>query len=172
VGRADVTELRLNHARTIVVTVATTTFAAPAAGSDLITGLRDAILAASPPGTKVLVAGFVDLAMSVGVAFAHGQAYRRPDVEDRERAALLARFGAAARPFARAVHRSEILACVQDVDGVVATRLVSLTATGVVEDAQGRLPCPGPEATSTGLVPARRLSLAAAGILPFKELTP
>ncbi|MBA2954133.1 hypothetical protein GON03_07355 [Nocardioides sp. MAH-18] len=172
VGRADVAELRLHRARTIVVTIATTTFAAPAAGSDLITGLSDAILAAAPPGTKVLVAGFVDLVMSVGVAFAHDPAHRRPDVEDRVRAALLARFGAAARPFARAVHRSEVLACVQDVEGVVAARLVSFSAIGVVEDAQGRLPCPGPEASSTGFVPARRLSLAAAGILPFQELTP
>ena len=110
--------------------------------------------------------------LSVGVAFAHNPAYRRPDVEDRVRAALLARFGAAARPFARAVHRSEVLACVQDVEGLVAARLVSFSATGVVEDAQGRLPCPGPEASSTGFVPARRLSLDAAGILPFSELTP
>ncbi|MBN3496376.1 baseplate J/gp47 family protein [Arthrobacter pascens] len=172
VGRADATEIRLNRARTIVVTIATTTFAPPAPGSDLITELGDAILAAAPPGTKVLVAGFIDLAMSVGVAFAHDPTYRRPDVEDRVRAALLAQFGAAGRPFARAVHRSEILAFVQNVEGVVAARLVSFSATGVVEDAQGRLPCPGPEAPSTGFMPARRLSLAAAGILPFQELTP
>ncbi|HET7429867.1 MAG TPA: baseplate J/gp47 family protein [Nocardioides sp.] len=172
VGRADVTELRIDRARTIVVTVATTTFSAPPAGSALVTDLRDAILAASPPGTKVLVAGFVDLAMSVEVRFAHDPAYRRPDVEDRVRAALLAQFGPAVRPFARAVHRSQVLACVQGVEGVVAARLTAFSATGVVEDAQGRLPCPGPRVQGTTFVPARRLSLSAAGVLPFQELTP
>jgi hypothetical protein len=172
VGRADVTELRVNRARTIVITIATTTFAAPAAGSDLVTDLQDAIVGAAPPGTKVLVAGFVDLAMSVGLSFAHDPSYRRSDVEDRVRAGLLARFGAANRPFARAVHRSEVLACAQDVEGVVAARLVSFSAAGVVEDAQGRLPCPGPQVGTSGFVSARRLSLDAAGILPFKELTP
>ena len=173
VGRADATELRLGRARTIVVTIATTTFVPPAAGSSLLTDLDDAIEAAAPPGTKVTVVGFEDLAMSVKVAFAHDPHLRRPDVEEAVRAALLARFGAAVRPFARAVHRSEVLATVQNVPGVVAARLVTFTSAGAAEDAQGRLPCPGPRVTTsgTGIQVARRLSLAATGI-QFEELTP
>jgi uncharacterized phage protein gp47/JayE len=171
VGRSAVDELRVGGARTIVVTVSTTTFAPPVAGAPLLDDLRAAILAASPPGTKLLVIGFEDLAMSVTVAFAHDPALRRTEVEDRVRAALVATFGPAVRPFARAVHRSEVVAAVQDVPGVAMVRVGALTAPGVVEDAQGRLPCPGPVASGTSVQPARRLSLAAAGIT-LQELTP
>lgn len=172
VGAAAATELRLGRARTIVVTVATTSFEPPAAGSPLLTDLRDAVVAASPPGTRVRVVGFVDLPMSVTLAIAHDPSLLRSDVEERVRTALVARFGPRVRPFARAVHRSEVLAAAQDVPGVVAAGLVSFTAPATTEDSQGRLPCPGPRATATGGVdPARRLSLSAVAIT-FDELTP
>jgi predicted phage baseplate assembly protein len=112
VGAAAASELQVGRARTVVVTVATASFAPPAAGSALLVDLRNALLAASPPGTKVRVEGFIDRPMSVTVAFAHDPARLRAEIEDHVRTALVARFGPKVRPFARAVHRSGVLAAV------------------------------------------------------------
>ncbi|MFF1867637.1 baseplate J/gp47 family protein [Kitasatospora herbaricolor] len=176
VGRASVVELRAGLRRIVCLTVATTSFDPPAAGSDLVTGLHEALVAASPPGTHVAIAGFVDLPMSVRLALASDPALPRPAVEAAVRAALVRDFGRPARPFGTAVHRSQIIATVQHVPGVVAAVLTALSAPGATEDAEGRLPCPAaamvtdPSSGRPRLDPARLLSVAGPDIT-FTELT-
>jgi hypothetical protein len=171
VGKAAAVELRSGMRRVVVVTIATTTLEPPAAGSDVVDGLRAAVLAAAPPGTLARVEGFVDLPMSLQIALATDPALRRGDVETAVRAALERDFGRPVRRFGEPVHRSQVLACVQGVPGVVAALLRGFSAPGVAVDAQGRLPCPGPVLTDTGFTPARLLSVAA-GDITFTELTP
>ncbi|MFG2106458.1 baseplate J/gp47 family protein [Micromonospora chersina] len=175
VGKAAAVELRSGMRRTICVTIATTSLGPPQPGSDLVKGLRDAILAAAPPGTHVRIEGFVDLPMSLEISLATDPALRRGDVEAAVRTALVRDFGRAARRFGEAVHRSQVLATVQGVPGVVAVLLATLSAKGAKEeakeDAEGRLPCPGPRLTGAGFEQARLLSVSAEAIT-FKELKP
>lgn len=175
VGRASAVELRAGLRRIVCLTVATTSFEPPAEGSDLVTGLHGALVAAAPPGTQVRIAGFVDLAMTVKLALACDPDVPRPQVEAAVRAALVRDFGKPVRPFGTAVHRSQIIATVQGVPGVTAVMLSRFSAQGVAPDAEGRLPCPGPVLVTdprTGtarLEPARLLSVAASRIR-FGEL--
>ncbi|AKJ15762.1 hypothetical protein ABB07_38705 [Streptomyces incarnatus] len=176
VGRASAVELRAGLRRIVCVTVASTSFEPPAAGSDLVTGLHAALVAAAPPGTHVRIEGFVDLPMTVTLALASDPDLPRPDVEAAVRAALVRDFGKSARPFGTAVHRSQVIATAQHVPGVTAVVLTGFSAPGVTQDAEGRLPCPGPTLVTdrntglTRLEPARLLSVAASDIT-FTELT-
>ncbi|MFI1292483.1 baseplate J/gp47 family protein [Streptomyces sp. NPDC020792] len=176
VGKASAVEQRAGLRRIVCVTVATTSFAPPAAGSDLVTGLHAALVAVAPPGTHVRIAGFVDLPMTVALALASDPYLPRPDVEAAVRAALVRDFGKPVRPFGTAVHRSQIIATAQNVPGVTAVVLTGFSAPGVTQDTEGRLPCPGPTLVtdrSTGVIrlePARLLSVAASDIT-FTELT-
>ncbi|MFJ5776183.1 baseplate J/gp47 family protein [Streptomyces sp. NPDC093094] len=175
VGRASAVELRAGLRRIVCLTVATTSFAPPATGSDLVTGLHAALVAAAPPGTHVRIAGFVDLPMTVTLALASDPGLPRQRVESAVRAALARDFGKPVRPFGTAVHRSQIIATAQNVPGVTAVVLSGFSAPGVTPDAEGRLPCPGPALVTdpiTGLArlePARLLSVAAPDIT-FTEL--
>jgi predicted phage baseplate assembly protein len=168
VGKAAAVELRSGMRRIMVVTIATTTLDPPA-DSDVVKDLGAAVLAAAPPGTHVRIEGFVDLPMSLEIALATDPARRRGDTEQAVRAALVRDFGRPARRFGEAVHRSQVLACVQGVPGVLAALLTGFSATGVTVDDQGRLPCPGPVLTDAGFTPARLLSVASADVR-FAEL--
>jgi hypothetical protein len=168
VGRASAVDVRLDGVRTVCVTISTTTYDAPEPGSALFTDLHDALVAAAPPGSRVRVSGFVDIPMDLEFALASDQALRRLDVEAAVRAALVGRFGPAARRFGEAVHRSQLLATVQEVPGVAAVRLITFEAESVDEDPEGRLPCPGPRVTTAGFEPAGRLSVLAEAI-SFQE---
>jgi hypothetical protein len=169
VGKAAAVELRSGMRRVVVVTIATTTLEPPAAGSDVVDDLLAAVLATAPPGTRVRIEGFVDLPMTLEIALATDPALRRGEVEAAVRASLERDFGRPMRRFGEAVHRSQVLACVQGVAGVVAALLTGFSAPGVVVDGQGRLPCPGPVLTDTVFTPARLLSVAAADV-GFTEL--
>ncbi|MFH0522328.1 baseplate J/gp47 family protein [Streptomyces sp. M41] len=174
VGKASAVELRAGLRRFVCLTVATTSLAPPAPGSDLVAGLHAALAAAAPPGTRLRIAGFVDLPMTLALALASDPDLPRPRVEAAVRAALVRDFGRPARPFGTAVHRSQTTATAQGVPGVRAVLLTRFSAPGVTPDAQGRLPCPGPVmVTGPGparLEPARLLSVAGADIT-FTELT-
>ena len=177
VGRATAVELRTGIRRIVCVTIATTAFEPPVAGSPLVSGLRDALLAAAAPGTHLRIEGFVDLPMNLSLALAADPSLPRPVVEDAVRQALVRDFGRRVRPFGVAVHRSQVLATVQGVSGVRGAVVRSLTAGDppdtVTEDALGRLPCPGPAFVpgTARLRPARLLSASAARVT-FTELTP
>ncbi|NUU19597.1 hypothetical protein HP550_20325 [Cellulomonas humilata] len=170
IGKASADELRAGTRRIVCLTVATTSLAPPTAGSSLVRDLRDALLAAAPPGTHVRVEGFVDLPVSLVLELRVDPAVHRSEVESAVRGALERRFGRSAMGFGRAIHRSEVLATVQGVPGVVAARLTSLSAPGVVEDAQGRLPSGGPRLIGGVFEPARLLSVQGAA-LTLTEMT-
>ena len=169
VGKAAALEVRSGMRRIIVVTIATTTLDPPGADSDVVKDLGAAVLAAAPPGTHVRIEGFVDLPMSLEITLATDPALRRGDVEEAVRTALVRDFGRPARRFGEAVHRSQVLACVQGVPGVLAALLTGFSATGVAVDDQGRLPCPGPVLSDAGFTPARLLSVTSTDV-HFAEL--
>jgi len=181
VGRAGAVELRTGVRRIVCITVSTGAFEPPGTGSTLPADLHDALSKAAPPGTHVVVAGFVDLPMRLSLALATDPELLRGEVEQAVRAALVRDLGRRVRPFGTAVHRSQVLAGAQAVPGVLGAVLTGFTAGDpadpVTEDAAGRLPCPGPTlvtesagGTTWRLEPARLLSVSA-GDVTFTELT-
>ncbi|MFN3614121.1 MAG: baseplate J/gp47 family protein, partial [Rubrimonas sp.] len=172
VGKALASDLRDGGRREICLTIATTTLAPPAAGGDLARDLSKALRDAAPPGARVRVAGFVDLQAVATLALETDPALERPIVEGAVRAKLAAIFGRAARPFATALHRSQVLAAAQTTPGVRSVHLMTLALSdGTQPDAAGRLPCPGPRLQGGLFTPAALLSLSADAVT-LTEMTP
>jgi Baseplate J-like protein len=172
VGKALASDLRLGLRRIVCLTIATTTLAPPAA--TLIDDLKQAVAAAAPPGLSVEITGFRPLSAVVGLTLASDPALSRASVEAAVRDALVAAFGLEARPFGRALHRSEVQSVAQSVPGVVAVMVPNLQARHpggslTTADQTGRLDCPGPTMSGAGVVPAGLLSVAAADVL-FAEM--
>lgn len=175
VGKALASELYAGMRREVCLTIATTTLEPAIDGSPLITDLRTALLAAAPPGTALRIVAFTDIAVSVTIALAIDPGFRRADVEAAIRARLAADFGRSVRPFGTGLHRSQILASVQSVAGTVAALLTSFSAASgtIVEDAQGRLRCPGPEINPNSLIFTEAGLMALSGeAITFAELAP
>ncbi|MFN9645968.1 MAG: baseplate J/gp47 family protein [Cyanobacteriota bacterium] len=144
VGKALATELRQGMRRVLCLTIADSAFQSPRAGSSLPHDLRQALLAACPPGLAIRVEGFDALTARVALAFAHDPALERVAVEGALRLALRTRFSPAARPFGEALHRAQVLAAAQAVPGLLACRLTHFALVqGPAEDG-GRLLCPQP----------------------------
>jgi hypothetical protein len=151
VGKAMASELHDGMRALVVLTVADSAMAPPPAGSDILTDLADALAGSAVPGRKVIVQGYSDYLAVLEIKLASDSALQREKVEAAVRAALAARFGRAARPFARDLHTSELLAVIQEVPGVRAA-LVSqwqralaepfTPQTGAGEETR-RLRCPG-----------------------------
>lgn len=177
VGKALATELRHGMRRVLCLTIADTSGASPIPGAGLAEGLRDAILAACPPGLSVRVEGFDALTATVHLAFAHDPALDRCTVEASLRAALLAAFAPAVRPFGQALHRAQILAAAHAVPGVLAAHLTAFSLPTGPPEAQGRLLCPLPrfEQQPAPAPPAFRragLIALAGAALTLAEITP
>ena len=177
VGKALASELRQGLRRVLCLTIADTDFQSPPAGSGLVDDLRAALLEACPPGISIRVEGFEALTAMVDLAFAHDPALERAAVEVALRAALLAAFAPAARPFGQALHRAQVLTAAQAVPGVLASRLTAFAlANGPPED-EGRLLCPlprfedQPQPPSPIFRPAGLIALADDS-LTFSEMTP
>jgi hypothetical protein len=168
IGKALATELRVGMRPVVCLTIATTSLTSPAAGSDVIESLRAALALVSVPGRTIRIEGFTDLTAQLAVALVVDPAFRRADVEAAVRAILAARFGREARAFARALHRSEILAALHAVDGVVAAQLPVFVLPGGAPESEGRLLCPGPSADGP---PAGLLSIDATQV-QFAEMLP
>ncbi|MGG7566509.1 baseplate J/gp47 family protein [Rhodovulum sp. DZ06] len=171
VGKAMASVLRAGMREVMCLTVADTDMAPPVPGGTLATGLEEAIRAVSPPGRALRIAGFAPLAAEIRLGFAHDPALERAAVEAALRAALLSAFSPAARPFGRALHRSEILAAAQGVPGVVAARLAGFALPGGAAEDHGRLLCPAPRMEGGVFVEGGLLHLSDAG-LTFEEMTP
>lgn len=177
VGKALASDLRQGMRRVLCLTLADSAFQNPVPGSDLVTGMAAALSAASPPGRAIRIEGFESFTATLALAFAHDPALDRALVEAGLRAALLAAFSPAARPFGRALHQSELLATAQNVDGVVAARLTGFALQGGPPPDAGRLLCPLPrfETTLPGgperFRPAGLIALSDAS-LSFTEMQP
>lgn len=177
VGKALASELRQGLRRVLCLTVADTAFASPVPGSDLAEDLRDAILDACPPGLSIRIEGFDALTATVGLAFAHDPALDRAAVEATLRAALLAAFAPAVRPFGQALHRAQVLAAAQAVPGVLAARLTAFALPSGPAESEGRLLCPLPRfedqpPPAPPLFRRAGLIALADAALTFSEMTP
>jgi hypothetical protein len=171
IGKAIATELHVGMRSVVCITIATTALTSPIEGSDIFVSLRDALALVAPPGRSIRIEGFVDLSAQVTVALLIDRAFRRADVEAAVRAKLGSAFGRAARNFGEALHRSAVLATVQSVDGVIATRLMAfLTPNGLPEN-YGRLLCPAPTMTGEVFSKAGLLSIDPATV-QFTEMAP
>ncbi|NYT32053.1 baseplate J/gp47 family protein [Rhizobium sp. WYCCWR 11128] len=144
VGKAFASELRQGMRHVLCMTIADTAFQNPAPGSDLLTGLRKAILDASPPGRTIRIEGFESLTATVGIAFAHDPALERAKVQADVRAALLRAFSPEMRPFGRALHIAEVMTATQNLPGVLAARVTAFSLPGGPPADAGRLLCPLP----------------------------
>ncbi|UWU14081.1 baseplate J/gp47 family protein [Rhizobium sullae] len=144
VGKAFASELRQGMRHVLCLTIADTTFQNPVPGSDLLTGLRKAILGASPPGRTIRIEGFESLTATVGIAFAHDPALERAKVQADVRAALLRAFSPEMRPFGRALHIAEVMTATQNLPGVLAARVTAFSLSGGPPADAGRLLCPLP----------------------------
>lgn len=174
VGKALATELYLGMRSFVCLTIATSDLLPPSAGSDIVTALDAELKRVAVPGRQVRIEGFDLLHPSIRLALAIDPDLVRADVEAAVRARIADRFGAERRPFARGLHRSEILAEAQAVEGVIAAQLRQFTlGSGQPAESEGRLLCPAPEVDqATGNVRRAGLLAVRAEDVAFEELAP
>ena len=151
VGKALATELQAGMRKIVFLSIATTDLKPPVSGSDLVKQLKTALAEVAVPGRVFRIAGFVDLAAEIGIAFAADPAILRSDVENSVRRALADRFSRARRQFGQPLTRSEILAAVQNVDGVVAARISAFAVAGGAQETGEQLLSPAPEMKAGGV---------------------
>lgn len=171
IGKALATELQAGMRRIVCVTVATSGLAPPVAGSATVENLRAALALAGVPGRAVRIEGFEELNARVAIAFAADASFVRDAVAAAIRSALGERFGREARGFGQGLHESEILAAVQQVEGVIAARIVSLEIADGEGAVDGRLLSPAPALTGGTFTPAGLLSIDP-GDIAFQEMVP
>jgi hypothetical protein len=171
VGKALATELRVGMRSVVCLTIATTELERPASGSDVVEGLRTALASVSVPGRVVRIEGFTDLAAEVTAALAIDPAFRRADVEAAARQKLVEVFGRPVRAFGAALHRSEVLAALHEVEGVVAARLTQFVRSDGPAEDKARLLCPAPAMVDGSFAEAGLLSIAAADV-QFVQMLP
>lgn len=172
VGKALATELYQGMRSSVCLTIATSDLASPAPDSDIVTGLADELKRVTVPGRQVRIEGFDLIHPTIAIALSTDPDLVRAEVETTARAALADRFSAERRPFGRGLHRSEILAAVQAVPGVMAAQIRIFTlGAGHPAEREGRLLCPAPSIDpGTGaLLRAGLLALDPARI-SFEEL--
>ncbi|UAK23286.1 baseplate J/gp47 family protein [Sphingomonas nostoxanthinifaciens] len=153
VAHATAVELRIRMRREIVLTIAASDPAQPQPSATLIDALATAIAGASAPGRPPRILGFTDRLIAAAIGFDSDPALDRAAVEAAVRAALLAGFGADARPFGASLWASQVMAAVQGVAGVVASRV---TLDGGASDP---IVANGPTVTGDDVVPAIRVAL-------------
>ena len=124
IAKADATVLNLRGGRTIVVTVAAADGAPvpPDAQARLVTALRTY----GDPMVSVVVLPHRSAAFRLALRFQRQPDRRAADVAAGIRAELAQAFAFAARGFGQPVHRSEVLATIHRVPGVVAVDLDKL----------------------------------------------
>lgn len=174
VGKALATELYLGMRSFVCLTIATSELISPSPDSDITTGLAAELKRVTVPGRQVKIAGFDLLHPTIRIALATDPDLVRADIETAVRAVLAENFGAARRPFARGLHRSEILAAAQAVPGVIAAQIAIFTlGSGYPAESEGRLLCPAPS-VDPGTGGIRRAGLLAVDPdrISFEELVP
>ena len=171
VGKALASELHSGMRLVVCLTIATTGLTSPVAGSDIVVKLGEALKGVMPPGHKVRIEGFTDLNAAVTLKLATDPTLPRAAVEAAVRAALGAAFGRAVRAFGQGLHRSEVLAVVQGVEGVLAANLTAFSLPGGPPEVDGRLIAPLPRLDGGVFNPAGLLSIDPAQV-QFGEMKP
>ncbi|MCC7373480.1 MAG: putative baseplate assembly protein [Verrucomicrobiales bacterium] len=131
------------QARIVHVTVAGADGSPVEAGSDLYRHLLDAIRSSQAPGTRVRLGTYEPLSFSVAGKILVTADQEADRVRERVAVALREAFGFGRRAFAQAVTRSEVLAVMQGVEGVLAVDLDRLHLSGHPPNLQDRLPARG-----------------------------
>lgn len=130
IGKAGAATLWTGKRQLVHLTVATASGASPPAGSAVMTKLSAALLRFADPSHVARIAGFVDRRFAVELRIVRDAAWDKVDVTQRVQAALVGRFGFAARTFGQAVTDAEITAVVQSVPGVIASSIEALHIVG------------------------------------------
>jgi hypothetical protein len=146
------------------------------ASSDLRGNLADAIAQANDPGQEYLVDTFDLLYFDVTASIVVDDRYRFEDVSSAAVTAVRAAFAFDRRAFGEPVTSSDLIATLQAVDGVVATRLQAL----YIVQSSGGAPAGPPPASltaarpqldpATGLVTRAQLLLVNPGGIDIEEL--
>lgn len=170
VGKALASEMHSGMRLVICITIATTDMSTPVAGADIFEALGKALKSACAPGRSIRIAGFRSVKVTVTIRLAIDPVFRRADIEAQVREALRTRFAPSAIRFARALHRSAVLAAAQGVEGVIAASIASFTRPGALET-EGRLMADGPVLSGATLLGAELLYIEPSEV-QFVEMTP
>lgn len=144
VGKALASELDVGMRKVVCLTLADTEFDPMAESSETVTALSASLARASVPGRLIWIKGFEDLPAAVDLAIISDPALLRENVERTVRSALADHFSRDRRGFGQPLHRSEILAVAQAVEGVTACRIVSFGFQNVPSEPGQRLMSPAP----------------------------
>lgn len=148
----------------VCVTVAGTEGAPVVAGSLQATSLLQAMQEASDGTVPMTLCNYVSTTFTIGATVTADPTLVASDVLTAVKAAIAQTFSFDARAFGQPVARSEVIATVQNVPGVVAMTLAVFDATGG-GGLQDVLPANPPTLSTTGLVGAQLLTLEP-GLLP------
>ncbi|MBL9135494.1 MAG: putative baseplate assembly protein [Verrucomicrobiales bacterium] len=133
------------QSRIVHVTVAGADGASVEAGSDLYRHLLEAIRSSQAPGTRVRLGTYEPRSFSVAAKILVQADQEADRVRGKVTVAVREAFSFGRRSFAQAVTRSEVLAVMQGVEGVLAVDLDRLHFSGQAPGLEDRLPSRGPD---------------------------
>jgi hypothetical protein len=148
------------HQRTVVLTVAGPGGAPVVDGSAQADALLKAVREAAEAPYPFAIASYRPRTFLVAAALAVDPAHILEDVQAAVRAALTLAFGFEARGFAQPVFRSEVVAVIQGVDGVVATALTAFRyAEAMPQTVEEQLPAASAAVSAGGAKGAELLTI-------------
>jgi predicted phage baseplate assembly protein len=145
--------------RVVLLTVAGVHGADVPEGSALQRDLLAAIAACSEPGVAVRLSSYTPVAFRVVATIGVRPERDAAAVARAVEAALCAEFSFAARAFGQPVHRSEVLAAMQGVEGVVHVELLAFHRAGAAPSVEEAIPAAAPQAGEEGISPAELVAL-------------
>lgn len=163
IGKARATVLWSGERRLVHLTVAGADGGAVPDDSELHANLLDAIDDARHVDQRVIVAGYAPLTFALEARVFVDEAYVAEDVVAAVEGALLGTFSFEARAFGQDVTTSEVLAAMQDVEGVVAVDLDALGGEDPFDVA--RLPARPARREAGAIEPAELLTVDPDGIV-------
>ena len=136
VGKAMATHLQQGMRSVVCLTIATSDMKSPVSGSTLLSGLSDVLAQVAPPGQDVRIEGFEDETVTLVAALKVDETvWRRRDIEQAARELLAKRFGRSERKFGQPMRKSEVLAAIHEVPGIIAARIDTLKTTAAAAEA-------------------------------------
>lgn len=123
IGKACATAISLDGARQVHITIAASDGSKVDRQSELFQSLLEAMDAARSPTKPVLVDSFRLLTFSMEASLLIDSRYRFGDVRSQVEAILRSEFSFENRDFGQSVSVAEVLALIQDVEGVIAAEL-------------------------------------------------
>jgi len=176
IGKASAVALWSGTQELVHVTIADTT--GGAVPDDQVDKLRTEMEAARDLARVLCIGGFETLIFNVEAGVLVSGAYVRKDVETAITAALSAAYAFPQRTFGQPVSSAEIIAAIQDIDGVIAVDLDALYVDGAAVERNSLLTARRAQYSETAastlcgaVLPAELLLINPAGI-KLKEMAP